>query len=88
VIELEDEEAGVAAVEQAEAIAALLDLQVGPGAAVDEHGIAEELRVPDGRDVAGAGAGRVGMKGMSSTPSPGNCSAGTFSSSKKARLSG
>jgi hypothetical protein len=30
-VELEDEEAGVAAVEQAQAIAPLLDVQVGPG---------------------------------------------------------
>ena len=42
-------------------IPARLDLQLRPGAAVDHHGVAEELRVPDRRDVAGrdVGAGEV-----------------------------
>ena len=50
--ELEDQEARVAAVEEPEAVAARLDRQHRPGAAVDDHRVAEDLRVPDRRDVA------------------------------------
>ena len=45
--EVEDEEARLAAVEEAEAIAALLDGEEGPGVAVDHDRVAEELRIPD-----------------------------------------
>jgi hypothetical protein len=55
--ELQDQDAGVAAVEAADAIAASLDLQEGPGAAVDHDGVAEEFRVPDGRDIAARNIG-------------------------------
>ncbi len=50
--ELEDQEAGVAAVQEPEPVAARLDLQQGPGAAIDDHRVAEDLRVPDRRHVA------------------------------------
>jgi hypothetical protein len=50
-IEREQEEPRVAPVQHAEAIAPLLDLEVRPGAAVHHHHVAEELGVPDGRDI-------------------------------------
>ena len=50
-VEVDDEEPGLAPVEQAEAVAALLDGQERPGVAVDHDHVAEELRVPDRRDV-------------------------------------
>src|SRR6266542_2386436 len=50
--DLQDQEARVAAVEEAEAVAARLDLEGGPGAAVDDGRVPEELRVPYGRDIA------------------------------------
>jgi hypothetical protein len=49
VFELQNQKAGVAAVEQAETVAARFNFQVGPGKAVDHLLIAEELRIPDGR---------------------------------------
>ena len=52
VLQLQDQEAAVAAVQDPEAVAALLDVEVRPGGAVDEHRRAEELRLPDRRDVA------------------------------------
>src|SRR5262249_34141543 len=50
--ELEDQKARVAGIQETEAIAALLNVQKRPGAAVDDHGVGKDLRVPDGRDVA------------------------------------
>src|SRR5215207_8244375 len=47
-------------VEEAEAVAPLLHLQRRPRGAVDDDRVAEELRVPDRRDVALAAAGGVG----------------------------
>jgi hypothetical protein len=58
-IQLEEQRARVARVEAAEAIAALLDVEERPGVAVDHHRVAEELRVPDRRDVA-----RVAVAGL------------------------
>ena len=52
-VEVQQQEAGVAAVQQAETVAAALDLEVRPGAPVDHHHRAEELGGPDRRDVAG-----------------------------------
>ena len=78
----EDQEARVAAVQEAEAVAAGLHLEVGPRVAVDHHRVAEELRVPDRADVARPGRTPAsGMKGIWSCvrrPSP----------SKNARLIG
>src|SRR4029453_7929877 len=54
VAELEEQEARVTAVEEAEPVAPLLDLKEGPGLAVDDHGVAKELRIEDRRDVARA----------------------------------
>jgi hypothetical protein len=42
----------VAAVEDPEAVAALRDVEVGPGPAVDDHHVPEELGVEDRGDVA------------------------------------
>jgi len=50
--QLEDQEPPVAPGEHAEAVAPRLDVQRGPGVAVDQHRVAEELGVPDRRDVA------------------------------------
>ena len=47
VAEVQDQEAGVAAVQEAEAVAPLLDIQERPGVAVDHDAVAEELGVPD-----------------------------------------
>ena len=55
--EVEDQEAGLAAVEEPEPVAALLDGLERPGVAVDHDRVAEELGVPDRRDVG------VGMYG-------------------------
>src|SRR6266536_1526538 len=43
----EDQEPGVAAVQQPQPVAARLDLKLRPGAAVDDHRVVEGLRVPD-----------------------------------------
>ncbi len=51
-VEVQDQEARLAAVQEAQAVAALLDGLEGPGVAVDHHHIAEELRVPERRDVS------------------------------------
>src|SRR4030095_7602891 len=51
--EVQDQEARLAAVQEAEAVAALLHYLVRPGVAVHHDHIAEELRVPDRRDVGG-----------------------------------
>ena len=58
-VEVEDEEAGLAAVEDPEPVAALFDVQEWPGVAVDDDHVAEELRVPDRREV-GVGNVRAG----------------------------
>src|SRR5829696_6325501 len=58
--EAQNQEARVAAVQEAEAVASLLHVERGPGGAVDDDRVAEELRVPDRRDVARAAAGRIG----------------------------
>ena len=58
-VEVEDEEPGLAAVEDPEPVAALLDGLERPGVAVDDDHVAEELRVPDRRDV-GVGDVRAG----------------------------
>ena len=50
VAEVEDQEARLAAVEEAEAVAALLDGLERPGVAVDHDHVAEELGVPDRRN--------------------------------------
>jgi hypothetical protein len=50
--EVEDQEARLAAVEEAEPVATLLDLEERPRVAVDHDHVAEELGVPDRRDVA------------------------------------
>src|SRR4030095_9393042 len=52
VAHLEDQEPRVAAVQEAQPVAPLLDLEEGPGLAVDDHRVPEELRVEDRRDVA------------------------------------
>ena len=52
VVEPEDQEPGVAAVQHPEPVAARLDLQERPGPSVHDHAVAEELRVPDGGDLA------------------------------------
>ena len=49
-IELEDQEARVATVQQSEAITSRLHLQVRPGKAVDDDHVAEEFGIPNGRD--------------------------------------
>ena len=51
-VEVQDQEARLAAVEEAEAVAPLLDGLEGPGVAVDHHHVAEELGVPDRRELA------------------------------------
>src|SRR5262249_45879508 len=48
----EDQHPGVAGVEDADAVAPLLYIEEGPGVAIDDHGVAEELRVPGRRDIA------------------------------------
>src|SRR4029453_4599924 len=60
--QLENQEARVAAVEEAEPIAPRLDLEDRPGAAVDHQRVPEELRVEYRRDVTGwdVGATKVG----------------------------
>ena len=58
-VEVEDEEPRLAAVEDPEPVAALLDGQERPGVAVDHDHVAEELGVPDRRDV-GVGDVRAG----------------------------
>ena len=50
--QLEEQEPGVAAIQQTEPIPPRLHLQHRPRLAIDDHGVGEELRVPDGRDVA------------------------------------
>jgi hypothetical protein len=47
--DLENDEPGVAVVEEAEAIASRLDVQPRPGATVDNHGVAEKVGIPDRR---------------------------------------
>src|SRR5215208_7864813 len=56
----QNQEARVAAVQKAQAVAALLHVERGPGGAVDDDRVAKKLRVPDRRDVARAAAGRIG----------------------------
>jgi hypothetical protein len=51
--EVEDEEPGLASVEETEPVAALLHGQVRPGRTVGDHHVPEELGVPDRRDVRG-----------------------------------
>src|SRR5215218_441144 len=58
--EAQNQEARDAAVQEAEAVAPLLHVERGPGGAVDDDRVAEELRVPDRRHVARAAAGRLG----------------------------
>ena len=58
-VEVEDEEPRLAAVEDPEPVAALLDGLERPGVAVDDDHVAEELGVPDRRDV-GVGDVRAG----------------------------
>ena len=58
--EVEDQEARLTAVEEAEAVSPPLHIEVRPGVAVDHDHVAEELRVPDGRDV-GARDVRTGV---------------------------
>ena len=50
--EVEDQEPGLAAVQEAEPVASLLDGLERPGVAVDHHRVAEELGVPDRRERA------------------------------------
>ena len=45
--ELQDQESRVTAVEKAEAIAPLLDFEIGPRPAVHYDRVSEELRIPD-----------------------------------------
>ncbi len=52
VSKVEDEETGLAAIQEAEAVAALLDVQEWPGVAVHHDHVTEELGVPDRRDIA------------------------------------
>ena len=51
VAEIQDQEARVAAIEEAETIAPLFDIEEGPGVAIDHDAVAEELGVPDRRDI-------------------------------------
>ena len=79
-VHFEDQETRVADVQEAEPVAALLDVEERPGVAVDHHRVAEELRVPDRRDVARRPSQALsGMNGI--------CSSGE-TPSKNARLSG
>jgi len=61
VAEVEDQEARLAAVEHPEAVAPAFDLLVGPGAAVHDERVSEELGIPDrwGVRVGDVGAGLV-----------------------------
>src|SRR5207249_9023627 len=58
--QFQDEESRVAAVDEAETIAPLLDVEVRPCSAVDHHGVAEELRIPNRRHVARTAAAGLG----------------------------
>ena len=79
----------LAAVEEAEAVAALLDLQVRPGLAVDDHRVAEELGVPDAARCRSARRPAPCRVSGIAARAPGNCwLPGSFRPSKKARLSG
>ena len=59
VAEVEDQEARLAAVEEPQPVAALLDRLERPGVAVDHDHVAEELRVPDRRELAVRDVGRA-----------------------------
>jgi hypothetical protein len=59
----QDEEACVAAVEQAQAVAPLLDVERWPRGAVDDDRVAEELGIPERCDVTRTAAGRIGHEG-------------------------
>ncbi len=50
-IEVQDQEARLAAIQETDSVAALLNGLEGPGVAVDHDHIAEELGVPDRREV-------------------------------------
>ena len=58
-IELQNQRARIAGVQEPEAVAALLDVEERPGVAVDHHRVAEELRIPDRRDIARAAVARA-----------------------------
>ena len=68
--EVEDQEARLAAVEEAEAVAPLLDVQERPGVAVHHDRVAEELRVPDRRDVGVRGCTGPGRRRRRTRASP------------------
>ncbi len=61
--EVEDQEAGLAAVEEAQPVAALLDDLERPRVAVDHDRVAEELRVPDRGEVRVRDEARVLRRG-------------------------
>jgi hypothetical protein len=50
VVEVEDQEARLAAVQEAESVAALLDLEERPRVPVHHDRVSEELGIPDGRE--------------------------------------
>src|SRR4030095_4578743 len=68
--EVQDQEARLAAVQEAEAVAALLHLLERPGVAVHHDHVAEELRVPDRREIGEWDEARVERRGPGEKLSP------------------